>query len=529
MSLTTMRRKFKRAERWIQWVLVTVFVVGCFSFFGGYTMQTRAQTEDEVVARVNGKEIPRDVYNRALQMNQDRMRMSGSTAAVTPEQVIQMRAAAFDMAENDALRLQMADQMGVRVSDSQARAEQTKMVQRFLADKLNGATPDEKRDYEEKAKAQLFPLEGVKNQLMAQGLEQKLRDQTKPTDADLMKSYQEYKTRHILIKTDTRPDAEARRRGEEVLGKIKAGVAFEDLARKYSEDTASKTKGGDLGWVGAKTGFVPEFKEALFKLNKGEVSPLVKSQFGYHIIKVDDIRSNVPKDINKPGKKAQYLKEYTDQLLQEKFQQMMQTARKDAKVEAIDPFVKGYLAENDMIEAQQKGNMPLANAKRAAAIAGYEQAAVGRSGGPPIYTKLAELYQASNQDQKAVTALQKALSAQANPQMAWQLGELLMKQKKSGEALVAYQKAADGATDMPWLRPTIAQRIRDLKRPDLAAKEQAKWEQFQKTSKNGGTQIRGPGGQLLQVEHTQSTVSPAELKKMKKEGKAPVTVKTEAK
>src|SRR5207248_9333549 len=135
-------------------------------------------------------------------------------------------------------------------------------------------------------------------------------------------------TRHILIKTDTRPDAEARRRGDEVLSKIKAGVSFDDLARKYSEDPASKIKGGDLGWVGAKTGFVPEFKEALFKLEKGQVSPLVKSQFGYHIIKVDDVRSNVPKDINKPGKKAQYLKDYTDQLVQEKFQAMMGKARR---------------------------------------------------------------------------------------------------------------------------------------------------------------------------------------------------------
>ena len=98
--------------------------------------------------------------------------------------------------------------------------------------------------------------------------------------------------------------------------------------------------------------------------------------------------------------------------------------------------------------------------------------------------------------------------------------------KKSGEALVAYQKAAEGAYDMPWLRPQLAQRFRDLKRPDLAAKEQAKWEQFQKNSKGGGTQIRGPGGETLELQHTQSSVSPAELKKMKKEGKAPITVKT---
>src|SRR5436309_1407381 len=100
MSLTTMRRKFKRAEKPIQWMLLTVFVVGCFSFFGGYQMSTRAQAEDEVVARVNREDIPRDLYNRALQMNQERMRMSGSTNPVTADQEIQMRAAARSSARS---------------------------------------------------------------------------------------------------------------------------------------------------------------------------------------------------------------------------------------------------------------------------------------------------------------------------------------------------------------------------------------------------------------------------------------------
>src|SRR5215211_6997211 len=110
-----------------------------------------------------------------------------------------------------------------------------------------------------------------------------------------------------------------------------------------------------------------EFRRVLFRsaallsLGKGQVSPLVKTSFGYHVIKVDDTRSTLPKDINKPGKKQQYLKEYTDQVVQEKFQAMMGEARQSAKIEAVDPFVQGYLAESDMLEARQKGNQPLAN------------------------------------------------------------------------------------------------------------------------------------------------------------------------
>ena len=65
------------------------------------------------------------------------------------------------------------------------------------------------------------------------------------------------------------------------------GKSFEELAKQYSEDTGSKEKGGDLGFFGPGK-MVKEFEEATQKLKKGEVSEPVKTQFGYHIIKVTD-------------------------------------------------------------------------------------------------------------------------------------------------------------------------------------------------------------------------------------------------
>ena len=232
--------------------------------------------------------------------------MSNPGTPITQEQGIQVRAAAFDMSEGDVLRAQLASQLGASVSDSEAQAEQKKIVDQVLAGKLNGATPEEKQQYQSQVEQQ-YPLDMVKEQLLGQALDKQLRAQTRPTEADLMKSFEEYKTRHILIKTDTRSDAEALRRAQDIENKLKAGVPFEDLARKYSEDPGTKDKGGDLGWVSQKTGFVHEFMAALIPMTKGQVSAPVKSSFGYHIIKVDDTRTNLPKDINKPGKKAQYL------------------------------------------------------------------------------------------------------------------------------------------------------------------------------------------------------------------------------
>jgi len=103
------------------------------------------------------------------------------------------------------------------------------------------------------------------------------------------------KVRHILIKTplpgpdgkvDEKAAAEAQRRAEDLIKQLKAGAKFEDLARKYSEDPGSAKEGGSLGWIG-KGRTVPEFEKAAFSQPIGQVGGLVKSSYGFHIIRVD--------------------------------------------------------------------------------------------------------------------------------------------------------------------------------------------------------------------------------------------------
>jgi parvulin-like peptidyl-prolyl isomerase len=80
-----------------------------------------------------------------------------------------------------------------------------------------------------------------------------------------------------------------------ILDQIKQGASFEDMAKKYGED-GSAAQGGDLGWFG-KGAMVPEFETVAFKLKKGELAPeLVETQYGYHIMKVDDTRIEKTKD-----------------------------------------------------------------------------------------------------------------------------------------------------------------------------------------------------------------------------------------
>ncbi|SMC28299.1 peptidyl-prolyl cis-trans isomerase C [Andreprevotia lacus DSM 23236] len=133
-------------------------------------------------------------------------------------------------------------------------------------------------------------LDAARQQILANAL---IKDYVKANpvaDADLKKEYdkvkdaqggKEYKARHILVKTKEEADA--------ILADLKKGKKFDDLAKAKSQDPGSGKNGGDLGWANPN-GFVPEFSKALTSLSKGKISEPVKTQFGWHIIKLEDVR-----------------------------------------------------------------------------------------------------------------------------------------------------------------------------------------------------------------------------------------------
>ena len=124
------------------------------------------------------------------------------------------------------------------------------------------------------------------------------------TDAEVQAYYNQHldqyqvkeqvKVRHILISVpsgaDAKTDAAAKSKAEDLLKQIKSGGNFADLASKNSDDPGSKTQGGELGWLDrGKT--VAEFEKAAFSLSPGQTSDVIKTQFGYHILQVEDKKS----------------------------------------------------------------------------------------------------------------------------------------------------------------------------------------------------------------------------------------------
>jgi peptidyl-prolyl cis-trans isomerase D len=118
---------------------------------------------------------------------------------------------------------------------------------------------------------------------------------------------------HILLKTEGKDDAAVKAKAEELLKQAKDGADFADLARKNSEDEASAKQGGDLDYFG-RGRMVPEFDQAAFAMQPGEISDLVKTQYGYHIIKLVDKKVATTRTL------AEVRQQITDQLAYERAQ-----------------------------------------------------------------------------------------------------------------------------------------------------------------------------------------------------------------
>ncbi|MGN6182180.1 MAG: peptidylprolyl isomerase [Thermoanaerobaculia bacterium] len=143
----------------------------------------------------------------------------------------------------------------------------------------------------------------MRENLIANAQLQRIEKGITISDEDLKKKYdankneyEQVKARHILVAFDGSPaaqadkpkltDEQAKAKAEDLRKQLLAGAKFEDLAQKESDDTGSGSRGGDLGEFG-RGQMVPEFEQAAFSAKVGEVTPVVRTQFGYHIIKVE--------------------------------------------------------------------------------------------------------------------------------------------------------------------------------------------------------------------------------------------------
>jgi peptidyl-prolyl cis-trans isomerase C len=174
----------------------------------------------------------------------------------------------------------------------------------------------------------LRELDMEKHSLLANYLVKQVLSAQPVTDQELRKVYQdrvlsqkinEYKARHILVKTE----GEAK----DIIAQLDKGADFSTLAKSKSIDTASAERGGDLGWFSSRQ-MVPEFSKAVAALQKGKYTKTpVKSQFGWHVIALDDVRPV------KPPKFEDIKNQLASVVENERLTDFISDLRKKAKIE----------------------------------------------------------------------------------------------------------------------------------------------------------------------------------------------------
>lgn len=273
----------------------------------------------EVIAVVNGENILKSDFDSQVSQVKSALEANGQNFSTDEgkKNLQEMKQKVLDSMIKDVLSLQQAKKENVTLEPNQLE-EAISQLEAYHGgkDALDNYLKQQGMDRKSFEKL-------LQDQLIINNLEEKLTADVKVTDEEVKKYFDsnqdmfklpspEIRASHILVATE----AEANK----LLDEIKAGKDFAELAKQYSTDKASKDNGGDLGYFGKGT-MDPEFEKAAFALKQGEVSQPVKTQFGYHIIKVtgeraslgfDDVKDYIKSNLESSKKNEEFNK-YLDQ------------------------------------------------------------------------------------------------------------------------------------------------------------------------------------------------------------------------
>jgi peptidyl-prolyl cis-trans isomerase C len=259
-----------------------------------------AQDKDPLVAKVNGVEV----HQSDLTVAEDE---AGQIPQMSPE------------AKQDYLVQFVADMI---------------LVSKAAQDKKLGDSADFKRKLEFARKKLL--MEGLLQSVGKEAVTNEAMHQVYDEAVKQIAEEKEVHARHILFRApsgDDKAAKEAEDKVKAVIVRLKKGEDFAKVAAEVTEDPSGKANGGDLGYF-TKEQMVPEFSDAAFKLETGQISDPVKTQFGWHVIKVEDKRT-------KQAPKFEDVKAQIENFVVRKAQaELVTKLRADAKIERMDKPAK---------------------------------------------------------------------------------------------------------------------------------------------------------------------------------------------
>ncbi|MDB8794365.1 peptidylprolyl isomerase [Romboutsia sp. 1001216sp1] len=297
---------------------------------------------DGTVATVNGQKITVSEYETTLALYKQSVEaMYGKNVWDTEvEKGVKYR---------DKFKENILDQMiNVEVVYEQAKKDNLLPTKEEVDKKYNelkkniDSDKEYKKDMEKIGANDEFLRTQQEQDLAVQNYKEHFDKTIKISDEEMKKYYEDHKkdyykdevkASHILVSTQDKngkplsdeKKKEAKKKAEDLLKRAKLGEEFSELAKENSDDPGSAAQGGDLGYF-SKGMMVPEFEKAAFNLKQGEISDIVESSFGYHIIKVTDkVNEQTPYNDVKDSIKTI--------LLNEKFTEQVTKLTKEAKIE----------------------------------------------------------------------------------------------------------------------------------------------------------------------------------------------------
>lgn len=222
-----------------------------------------------LAARVNGQGILLDLYNRHVSQAQNAMVQNAGLdpkSTQGQETIKSLRQQVLDQLINDVVISQQAEREGIKVTDDDLNLRLAQMIQ-------DAGSVEKLNEYLTKNQLTLGDLcSQVRAQLLGEAMLNRIT-------AALPTQVPQVHARHILVASAQQAQA--------VRDQLRQGKDFAALAKQYSLDEASKEQGGDLGWF-PKGVMDPQFEAVAFQLKPGETSDVVRTQFGFHVIRVDE-------------------------------------------------------------------------------------------------------------------------------------------------------------------------------------------------------------------------------------------------
>jgi peptidyl-prolyl cis-trans isomerase C len=288
-----------------------------------------------VIARVNGEALKKEDFDRIIHTMEAR-----AGQPIPPDRRDEILRGAIDQLVVYTLLSQESRSRGIKVEDAEIDAKMAQLKGQFptqdafaKALKERGMSPDSLR---KDARVDIGVTKLMEAETAAlpgpSDLEAKTFYEKNP---ERFKQDESVRASHILIRVDEKADAAARKKAraeiDAVLKRAKAGADFAKLAEQHSQDS-SAAQGGDLNYF-PKGQMVPAFDKVAFELKPGQISDVVTTQFGYHIIKVTDRKPSrtVPFEESSPQIK-QFL---TEQKKQQHTEAFIDTLKKKAKIEVL--------------------------------------------------------------------------------------------------------------------------------------------------------------------------------------------------